>query len=121
MICIKTVKSLTTDELKGVNSLIDTYYTPNTLLQSEIVIYSKIKDDIIGCICIIPKKGIISNLCVKVEHWNMGIEKNLIQMAKNVVAGPLLVVYVPKESILKTYYSKQGFVSDGEQTMILSK
>jgi len=119
MICIKTVKSLTTDELKGVNSLIDTYYTPNTLLQSEIIIYSKINEDIIGCICVIPKKGIISNLCVKVEHWNLGIEKNLIQMAKN-VAGPLLVVHVPKESILKTYYSKQGFIPNGEQTMILS-
>ena len=120
MLCIKTVKSLNEDELNGVNSLIDTYYTPNTLLQSEIVIYSKIKDDIIGCICVIPKKGIISNLCVKIEHWNMGIEKNLIQMAKN-IAGPLLVVHVPKESILKTYYSKQGFVPNGEQTMILSK
>jgi len=121
MICIKTVKSLNQDEIKNLNSLIDTYYTLNTLLQSEIVIYSKINDnDIIGCICVIPKKGIISNLCVKVEYWNMGIEKNLIQMAKN-LAGPLLVVHVPKESILKTYYSKQGFISNGEQTMILSK
>jgi hypothetical protein len=120
MICIKTVKSLTINELKGLNLLIDTYYKPNTLLQNEIVIYSKINDDIIGCICVIPKKGIISNLCVKIEYWNMSIEKELILMAKN-IAGESLIVYISDEGILKTYYSKHGFIPNGEQTMILLK
>jgi hypothetical protein len=42
MLCIKTVKSLSADELEKLNMLIDTFYYDNTLIQNEIVIYKKI-------------------------------------------------------------------------------
>jgi|688.fasta_scaffold00441_28 hypothetical protein len=120
MLCIKTVKSLSKDELRSLNALIDTYYELNTLLENDIVIYSKTKDEVIGCVCVNPKKGIVSNLCVKIEHMNTGIETNLIQMAKN-ISSTSLIVSITSNSIEHTHYTNEGFVYDGEHSMVLQK
>ena len=123
MLCIKTVKSLSYEELHDLITLIDTFYDKNTLLQNEIVIYKKIGEHIIGCICVNPKtknndKTLVCLLCSHIEYWNMNIEINLIDTAKN-ISGTSLIVKVDDES--KWYYAKYGFIWYNDNTMILQK
>lgn len=123
MLCIKTVKSLSNDELHELIILIDTFYDKNTLLQNEIVIYKKMGENIVGCICVNPKakqddKTMICLLCVHVEYWNMKFEKNLLDTAKN-ISGTSLIVKVDED--LKLYYEKYGFIWYDDDTMILKK
>jgi hypothetical protein len=123
MLCIKTVKSLSQDELDKLNTLIDTFYNDNTLLQNEIVIYKKMDKDIIGCICVNPKSRqdnmtLVCLLCTRIEYWHMYIEKNLLDTAKN-ITGTSLIVEVNEDT--RWYYEKYGFQHTTDTVMILQK
>jgi len=123
MLCIKTVKSLSADELEKLNMLIDTFYYDNTLIQNEIVIYKKMDKDIIGCICVNPKSKqdnmtTVCLLCTQIEYWHTNIEKNLLDTAKN-IAGTSLITGVNEETQL--YYEKFGFQQLTDTMMILQK
>lgn len=122
MISIKTVKGLTTTELNEITKLINTYYTNIELNDKEIIIYSKIDDIITGCITIDKKKdiSICNNLCVKVEYWNMEIDKQLIETAK-IISGTPLCVEIENNNIIYSNYIKEGFVHVNDNILILRK
>ena len=122
MISIKIVKGLTTIELNEITKLINTYYTNIRLNDNEIIIYSKNGDIITGCITIDKKKdiSICNNLCVKVEYWNMEIDKQLIETAKT-ISGTSLYVEIEDNNTNYSYYIKGGFSHVSDNILILRK
>jgi len=108
MLCIKTTKNLSEDELKSLGELIDISY----LQDYEMIVYEKIDKDIVGCITISQKKEhkltLIDNHFVKDTHRNLGIGKKLLEMARKLTPFSLFLCITPEEDLIK-YYEKQGF------------
>ena len=124
MLCIKTIKSLSQNELEKLRNLIGTTADTTLYEMNNIIIYHDQKSNasnasnasnensIIACIIIEANKDeavtYVKFLFVKDGHRNQGIGENLLNMAK-IITNCTLYVRLQNEDRMQFYYEKKGF------------
>lgn len=109
MLCIKTIKNLSSIESKELCNLLGI----NDMQSSDIIIYEKTDTEIVGIIVLTQnkdcKKTCVNYLFVKDNFRNLGIGKKVLDMAYKIGSYPLQVCLHADDPLI-TYYEKRGFI-----------
>lgn len=114
MLCIKSVKGLTSQELNELQQMVDN----DVFLQANIILLEKsnTNDEIFGFLAIKQSNDInvIHQIFVKPQNQNKGIGQKMLYMAKTIVKSSLYVCIHQDNEIL-TYFLKHNFQHYSQQ------
>ncbi len=108
MICVKNVKSLSSDEINSINMLINMYYDYNDLYNNDFVVFEKTSNNQIISFTGMNSKR-IEGLCLLNQLCITDNSYNILNKVKN-LTNKILIIYLPSTHDFIEYLIENGFI-----------